>query len=119
MNQDVTDYINKLKDNPKQQWQAEVCHQLRQLVHNAVPEITERLQYSKPHFLKNGKYACVIGAAKGWVTFTIFNARSLTAPADFFEAGPEERKTLKVLAGQTVDYKLLEKMVEQTAATIP
>lgn len=115
MNQDVTDYINNLNDKPKQAWQVDVCHQLRKIVHEAVPDIEERIQYGKPHFLKKGKYAFVLGTAKGWVTFTIFNAAALSAPDGFFEPGDSDRKTIKVLEGQAVDFELLAKLVQQAA----
>jgi hypothetical protein len=115
MNQAVTDYISKIN----QPWQAEICTQIRQVIHQAVPEIEERLQYSKPHFLKNGKYACVLGTAKGWVSFTIFNATALVTPEGLFESSDTgDRKTIKIVPSQTVDYDLLAKLVQQAASTI-
>lgn len=114
MNPAVTEFI----DNIKQPWQIEISKSLRQLVNEAIPDVEERIQYSKPHFLKNGKYAAVLGTAKGWVSFTIFNATSLEAPAGFFEEGPAERKTIKILEGKPVDYALLAKLVAQAASTI-
>lgn len=114
-NPEVTDYISKLKDKAGQEWQAEVSDKLRKIAEQNIPEFSERLQYGKPHFLKNGKYAAVLGTAKGWVTFTIFDATALEAPTDFFEAGPPERKTVKILKGQDVDYNLLGKLLKQAA----
>ncbi|KAB2854192.1 MAG: DUF1801 domain-containing protein [Anaerolineae bacterium] len=111
MNEQVSDYIAKIKVD----WQAEICTTLRQLVHNNVPDVTERIQYGKPHFLKNGKYAFVLGTAKEWVSFTLFNAGSLEAPDGFFEAGDPERKTIKIRKGQTVDYDLLAGFIQQAA----
>lgn len=118
MNQDVTDYINKLNDKPNQAWQIEVCNQLRQITHSAIPTVEERIQYGKPHFMKTGKYAAVLGTAKGWVTFTIFNATMLQAPDGFFEEGDPNRKTIKILNGQAVDYVLLEALLKQAADSI-
>jgi hypothetical protein len=114
MNPEVTPYF----DSIAQEWQAEVAKRLRQLVHDAIPEAQERLQYGKPHFLKSGKYAAVLGTAKGWVSFTIFNATDLEAPDGFFEPGPPERKTIKILPKAEVDYDLLAKLVKQAASTI-
>src|SRR5262245_22351040 len=108
MNQEVSDYIQKIKVD----WQAEVCKSIRERVHAAVPEVTERIQYGKPHFLKNGKYAAVLGTAKEWVSFTIFNAEGLQAPSGFFEeGGSPERKTIKIRQGQTPDFDLLSKLL--------
>jgi hypothetical protein len=72
--------------------------------------------FSKPHFLKHGKYAAVLGTAKEWVTLTIFNTESLQAPDGFFEPGPAERKTVKIRQGQTVDYELLGQLMRQVAS---
>ena len=114
MNQQVTEYI----ENIKLPWQADICTQLRQIIQQAIPGVEERIQYGKPHFLKKGKYAAVVGTAKGWVSFTIFNATSIDAPDGLFEEGPPERKTVKIKEGQTVDYALLEKLLAQAANTI-
>lgn len=114
-NPEVTDYISKLSDKAGQEWQADVSNKLRTIAEQNIPDFSERLQYGKPHFFKNGKYAAVLGTAKGWVTFTIFNATELQAPSGFFEDGPAERKTVKILKGQDVDYNLLGKLLKQAA----
>jgi len=111
MNPDVTEYIKKIN----QEWQVEVCNRIRQIIHQAIPDVVERIQYSKPHFLKNGKYAGVLGPAKNWVSFTIFNAETLEAPEGFFEPGAADRKTIKIREGQAVDYDRLAKLVQQAA----
>lgn len=114
MNQEVADYI----ENINQPWQVEICRSLDAIIHRAIPEVTGRLQYGKPHYLKDGKYACVLGTAKGWVSFTIFNAAAIDGPAGLFEPGPPERKTIKIKQGQEVDYDLLATLVQQAASTI-
>jgi hypothetical protein len=115
MNAEVTDFINKLNEKAGQEWQAEVCTQLRQLANQSIPDVSERIQYGKPHFLKDGKYAAVLGTAKGWVTFTIFNAEGIEGPDNFFEEGPPERKTVKILKGKTPNYDLIGKLLKQAA----
>jgi hypothetical protein len=114
MNQQVTEYIQAIK----LPWQAEVCMQLRQIIQGAIPDVEERIQYGKPHFLKKGKYAAVVGTAKGWVSFTIFNATSVEGPEGLFEDGDPARKTVKIKEGQAVDYALLGKLLAQAANTI-
>ncbi|BCG58525.1 DUF1801 domain-containing protein [Paenibacillus sp. URB8-2] len=113
MNQEVTDFIN----NVNQPWQAIVGNQLRQIVHDSIPDVEERIQYRKPHFLNNGKYAAVISTAKETVSFTIFNAANLKLPEGLFE-GPSERKTIKIRDGQTVDFELLTKLLKQASSTL-
>lgn len=114
MGQEVADYI----DAVKQEWQIEVCRSIDRAIRQAIPEVQERIQYGKPHYLKNDKYACVLGTAKGWVSFTIFNATALDAPDGLFEPGPPERKTMKIRQGQAVDYEVLATLVHQAAETI-
>ena len=111
MNQAVTDYIEKIN----QEWQVPICTQIRDLINQALPDVEERIQYGKPHFLKNGKYAFVFASAKAWVSFTIFNATALEAPAGYFEPGPPERKTIKIREGQEVDYAFLSTLIGQAA----
>jgi hypothetical protein len=89
MSQEATGYISNIK---------------------AIPEVAERFQY--------GKYACVLSAPKGAVTFTIFNATALDDPEGLFEPGPPERKTIKIRKGQAVDYDLLAKLLQQGASAV-
>ncbi len=114
MNPDVTAYIANV-----QPWQAEICNAVRDRIHQAVPDVQERLQYKKPHFLKDGNYLAVLSPAKAQVSLTVFNATDLDAPDGLFEAGgPPERKTVKIKAGEDVDYELLAKLVAQAASTL-
>jgi hypothetical protein len=114
MNQEVTEFINGI-DQP---WQVEIGNRLRQLIHDVIPEVEERIQYRKPHFLKNSKYAAVITPAKGWVSFTIFNAAELNAPENLFEPGDPARKTIKIRDGQAVDFKLLAELLRQASGSL-
>ena len=114
MNQDVTDFIAQIK----LPWQAEICSKLREVILDSIPEAAERIQYGKPHFLKNGKYAAVISTAKGWVSFSIFNAAALEVPEGQFEAGSGDRLTVKLLEGKPVDYELLSSLLKQASAAL-
>ncbi len=108
MNQEVTAYIQKL---PK--WQADAAETLRKTVHKTIPGVEERLQYGKPHYLKNGHYAAVISAAKDKLSFMIFNATELPEIKGYFKSmsGPE-RKTATILEGQKIDYKQLADLLK-------
>src|SRR3954471_15725308 len=78
MNDDVTQYINKA-----QPWQVDVCEKLRAMVGQTIPEVEERLQYGKPHYLKNGHYAAVIAVAKDKISFMVFTAADIPAVKGF------------------------------------
>ncbi|MFC5471107.1 DUF1801 domain-containing protein [Cohnella suwonensis] len=112
MNEEVIAFIDGLNEP----WQKEISNGLRSVVHEAIPDFQERMQYKKPHFLKNGKYAAVISASKDAVSFTIFNATGLDVPAGF--DGPPERKTIKLKKGQAADYGLLSSLVKQASASL-
>ncbi|MFN8515723.1 MAG: DUF1801 domain-containing protein [Chloroflexia bacterium] len=111
---DVTAYIDALTVD----WQADIARTLHARIHEAIPDVAERLQYSKPHYLKNKKYACVIAPAKGWVALTIFNATTIDAPQNLFEPGPPSAKPSKSSPTQPIDYDLLTNLIRQAAATI-
>jgi len=114
INPDVTAYIENI-----QPWQAEICNAIRDRIHQSLPDVQERLQYKKPHFLKDGQYLAVLSPAKAQVSLTVFNATDLDAPDGLFEAGgPPERKTVKIRDGQEVDYDLLVQLVSQAASTM-
>jgi hypothetical protein len=112
MNQEVSSFIDGLN----QQWMIDVCIQLRQLVHKSIPEVEERIQYKKPHFLKDGKFAAVISPSKDAIAFMIMNTTELEVPKDF--EGPAERKWLKIREGSSPDYDLLSKLLIQASSTL-
>jgi hypothetical protein len=112
MNQEITEFIAS-----KPAWQLNICTQLHEAVHRAIPEVQERIQYKKPHYLKNGKYAAVISTAKDTVSFTIFNASDIEFPEGLFE-GPAERKTIKLREGQIADYENLSSLLRQASISL-
>jgi hypothetical protein len=113
MNQEVTDFIDALPES----WHVELSAALRDVVHRAIPDVQERIQYKKPHFLKNGKYAAAISTSKDAVSFIIFNTTGLTLPDGLFE-GPPERKTIKLKRGHSVDADLLIPLVNEASGAL-
>jgi hypothetical protein len=113
MNQDVTAFIERIN----LPWQVELCNRLRQMVHQSIPDVEEHIQYGKPHFLQNGKYAAVITPSKDAVSFMIFNVADLELPKGLFE-GPPERKWIKIREGQSTDYDMLSKLLIQTSSSL-
>lgn len=112
MNQEVIEFIDAVKEP----WQQQLCTLLREIVISAIPDVQERIQYKKPHFLKNGKYAAVISTSKDAVSFTLFNTANMTLPEGF--EGPPERKTLKLKKGQEADRDLLSTLVSRAASEL-
>lgn len=115
----MTEAINAYIDAIQQPWQVKICQQLHEMVQGAIPDAEERIQYGKPHYLKNGKYAAVLGTAKGWVSLTIFNATGLQPPVGLFESSANgDRITIKINQDQDVDYTLLGDLIRQAADTL-
>lgn len=107
--QEVTQYIQKLPA-----WQIEVCETLRKMIYETIPNVEERLQYGKPHYLKDGHYACVIHAAKDKVSFMLFNAGELAEIKGFFKSmSSPDRKSATISKDQNVDYNLLADLLKQ------
>ncbi|WP_409340578.1 DUF1801 domain-containing protein [Paenibacillus sp. MBLB4367] len=112
MSQEVAEFIDALKEP----WQRELSVKLREVVQRTIPDVLERIQYKKPHFLKNGKYAAVLSTSKDAVSFTIFHTSELSLPDGF--DGPPERKTLKLRQGQSFDAEQLSSLVSQAVAKL-
>ncbi|SMG23554.1 DUF1801 domain-containing protein [Paenibacillus aquistagni] len=113
MSQEVLEFIEAITEP----WQKEKALELRGIVHQAIPSVTERIQYKKPHFLKNGKYAAVISTSKNAVSFTIFHAANVRLPEALF-TGPEERKTMKLKKDQTYDAKQLAAWLNEASSSL-
>lgn len=112
MSQEVAEYIEGVQEP----WQKELAASLRELIHQAVPDVQERLQYKKPHFLKNGKYAAVVSVSKDAVSLTIFNTAAMSLP-DHFD-GPPERKTLKLRKGDAWDAAALAGWLQEASGSL-
>jgi hypothetical protein len=111
MNEEVTQYIQKT-----QPWQMDVCNALRVLVLTNVPAVEERLQYGKPHYLKDGSYLAVIHASKDKVSLMLFNATSIPEVKGFLRSmGNGDRKTVDIRDGQSVSYEQLADLVRQVS----
>ncbi|QQZ64288.1 DUF1801 domain-containing protein [Paenibacillus sonchi] len=97
-------------------WQAELSDRLREMIHQTIPSVEERIQYKKPHFLKNGHYAAVISPSKDAIAFMIMNATGLDFPKGF--EGPPERKWIKIRKGDSPDYTLLSSLLSQSSESL-
>ena len=116
---EVKDYIQQLGQRPNQSWQEEVVQSLRQIIFEVIPIVEERLQYGKPHYLKNGHYAAVISASKDKVSFMLFNATEIAPIKDVLRSmGNGERKTIDIWEGQAVDSKQISEWLKATSTPL-
>ncbi|WP_067839379.1 DUF1801 domain-containing protein [Nocardia lijiangensis] len=114
MDNKVTDYI---AGQPS--WQAGLCEKLRQMIHDTLPGVEERLLYGKPHYLLDGDYAAVISVSKGKVSFMVFNATDIPEVKGFLRSlGNGERKAVTFAEGQAVDYTELSELLARTTTKL-
>lgn len=114
MPNDVTSYISKGLP-----WQIEVCEKLRELLRQTIPGVEEKLEYGKPHFLKNGQHAAVIHVAKDKVSFMVFNAADVDPVKGVLRSlGNGDRKSVDIKENQDVDYELLADILARTSSTL-
>jgi hypothetical protein len=115
----MTDPVQAYLDALEQPWQKDLARALHATVIDALPDAVQRIQYSKPHYLKGKAYLAVISVAKAFVSFTIFNAGGLTPPAGVFERSENgDRITVKLKQGQSVDAALLGGLLREAASTL-
>ncbi|MGW0809114.1 DUF1801 domain-containing protein [Nonomuraea sp. NPDC002799] len=114
MNDEVTEYIDNTAP-----WQRAVCEKLRAMIHEAVPDVEERFQYGKPHFLKNGQHAAVIAVVRNKISFMVFNATDIPVIKGFIRAmGQGDRKSVDIQEEQEVDYGALADILKKTTVTL-
>ncbi|MGW7686017.1 DUF1801 domain-containing protein [Kribbella sp. NPDC054772] len=114
MQNDVTSYI----DNGLP-WQITVCEKLREVVRQTIPDVEEKMQYGKPHFLKNEQHAAVIHVAKNKVSFMVFNAAQVDPVKGVLRSlGNGDRKSADISENQDVDYELLADILSRTSSTL-
>jgi hypothetical protein len=114
MKEEVTQYIEKQKP-----WQVKTCTLLRKMAQEVVKDVEERLQYGKPHYLKNGHYVAVIHVGKDKVSFMVFNASEIQEEQGFLRSmGDGDRKTADFIEGQEPDITKLSEVLKQTSRSL-
>jgi len=109
----VDDYIDRLPD-----WQQAICRSLRDLVHDADPEITETIKRTvQPYFVLQGN-VCALLAAKDHVNLFLYDGGIVPDPEDIITAG-HENKTARMISfcrGDSVNAPALTAMLQQIIA---
>lgn len=114
MNTDVTEYIDK-----GLAWQVEVCGRLRELVHQTIPDVEEKLEYGKPHFRKNDQHAAIIHVASNKVSFMVFNAAHVDPVKGVLRSlGNGDRKSVDIGEDQDVDYDMIADILARTSSKL-
>jgi hypothetical protein len=109
----VDTYIDRLPA-----WQQELCHQVRDLVHEADAEVEETIKRTvQPYFVLQGNI-CAFLAAKAHVNIFVYDGAMVPDPEGIITAGHDNKtaRTVSFREGETVDKPALLAMFRQIIA---
>jgi hypothetical protein len=109
----VDAYIDALPD-----WQQAVCHEVRDLVHGADPEVVETVKRkNQPYFVLRGN-VCALLAAKDHVNVFLYDGAIVPDPERIITGGHDNKtaRTVAVYQGETLNAPALTAMIKQIIA---
>src|SRR5689334_3285393 len=109
----VDAYIDALPE-----WQQEICREVRDLVHEADPEVTETVKRTRqPYFVLNGNI-CALLAARDHVNVFMYDGGIVPDPQGIITAGHENKtaRTIGIRQGEQVNAPPLIAMFRQIIA---
>ena len=109
----VDDYIDALPD-----WQQAICREVRELVHEADPEVVETIKRSvQPYFVLDGNI-CALLAAKDHVNVFLYDGAIVPDPDGIITGGHgnQTARTVAVKQGEPVPRAALLRMFRQIIA---
>ena len=109
----VDDYIDPLPD-----WQQAICRELRDLIHDADPEISETVKRTvQPYFVLEGN-VCALLAAKDHINLFLYDGGIVPDPEGIITAGHENQtaRTISFYRGDAINAPALTAMLRQVIA---
>jgi hypothetical protein len=109
----VDDYIDALPA-----WQQEICREVRRLVHEADPEVTETIKRTRqPYFVLQGN-VCALLAAKTHVNVFLYDGAIVPDPDGIITGGHDNAtaRTVAIREGEPVNARALVAMFRQIIA---
>jgi len=109
----VDEYIDALPD-----WQQAICHEVRELVHAADPEVEETIKRRvQPYFVLQGNIAALL-ATKDHVNVFLYDGAIVPDPEGIITGGHDNTaaRTVPVYEGETINATALRTMFEQIIA---
>jgi hypothetical protein len=109
----VDAYIDALPD-----WQQAICHEVRDLVHAADPEVSETIKRTvQPYFVLQGNI-CALLAAKDHVNVFLYDGAIVPDPAGIITGGHDNQtaRTVAVKQGEKINKRALGAMFRQIIA---
>jgi hypothetical protein len=109
----VDDYIDALPE-----WQQAICHEVRDLIHAADPEVAETIKYrDRPYFVLEGN-VCALLAAKDHVNVFLYDGAIVPDPENIITGGHDNETARQVAIRQdeTINASALSAMFKQIIA---
>jgi hypothetical protein len=109
----VDAYIDALPD-----WQRTICHEVRDLVHAADPEVQETIKRRvQPYFVLDGNI-CALLAAEQHVNVFLYDGGIVPDPEGIITGGHENKtaRTVAIRAGEEINAGALKRIFEQIIA---
>jgi hypothetical protein len=109
----VDRYIDALPD-----WQQAICHQVRELVHAADPEVQETIKRTvQPYFVLQGNI-CALLATKDHVNVFLYDGGIVPDPEGIITGGHDNKtgRTVAIYEDEIFNARALRKMFEQIIA---
>ena len=98
-------------------WRGQMFAQLRKLIHEADPDITEEWKWETAVMSRQG-LVCALGTFKKAVKMNFFQGASLEDPQKLFNAGLDAKKTRAIdfHEGETIDESALKDLIRSAVA---
>ncbi len=99
-------------------WQQAICREVRELVHEADPEVVETIKFTnRPYFVLQGN-VCALLAAKDHVNVFLYDGAIVPDPEGIITGGHQNTtaRTVAVRRGETVNAPALTEMFRQIIA---
>ncbi|MFI6870906.1 DUF1801 domain-containing protein [Nocardia sp. NPDC050406] len=104
--------------DPLPEWQRAVCHEVRDLVHEADPEVAETIKRTvRPYFVLQGNI-CALLAAKTHVNIFLYDGAIVPDPEGIITGG-HDNKTARMISiheGEKINAPALLTMFRQIIA---
>jgi hypothetical protein len=103
----IDQYISGTND-----WRGDVLARLRNLVHEAAPEVVEEWKWNSPVWSCSGP-VCSASAFKKHVGLNFFQGASLEDPNGLFNSGLESKKSRSInfQEGEEIDEQALKELI--------
>ena len=99
-------------------WQQDICREVRELVHDADPEVVETIKFrDRPYFVLAGNI-CALLAAKDHVNVFLYDGAIVPDPEGIITGGHENTtaRTIAIREGEPINARALTAMLRQIIA---